>query len=585
MNKMLGVPLALSWSLLSACLPNPSGLKTFSDIQDTTVINHLDIPTSLRFTSKGGVFVTEKSGILRYFKSVGNNQSTVVADLSKDVYNIWDRGLLSVEVHPRFPEVPYVYVFYTYDAKIGGTAPAYDDFDNRISSTPGGASGRLSRLKLAPQGASYKMIEEKVLIHDWCQVFPSHTVGTVRFGKDGALYASAGDAAAFDTADWGQFENFCNDPLHQGGSLRAQRHAHQSSSVSTLDGSIIRIDSETGNAMPDNPLVMKEGTLPVGESRVVAYGLRNPYRFNFRPGTNEVWIADVSWNSWEEINRIEDPTKLSNFGWPCMEGPNISASWEMMSTPVCQALYTESEKDSNAIKAPYYTYVHSTVGKQQLEICPGASGAITGVTFYEKGNFPERFQGALMMADYVRGCIWAHLPGQNGLPDNSKQELLVKGADSIADLETGPDGNLYYISVVKGEIHQLSYSPLYDDVTLAEADDAPIPTITLPAADVYAHAREMITFEGTANTFEGKPVEEASLSWRILINHCADASEWNCHQHIYQEVTGKNKVTFTMPTDHSYPSYITATLKSSFFVNGVQHTSETSRKVSYALTP
>ena len=101
----------------------------------------------------------------------------------------------------------------TYDAKIGGKAPMFDDLDNRMVSTPAGASGRLSRIQLAPKGDSFEMVEEKVLVNDWCQVFPSHSMGTVRMGKDGALYASAGDAASFVAADYGQFETFCNDPL------------------------------------------------------------------------------------------------------------------------------------------------------------------------------------------------------------------------------------------------------------------------------------------------------------------------------------------------------------------------------------
>ena len=38
--------------------------------------------------------------------------------------------------------------------------------------------------------------------------------------------------------------------------------------------------------------------------RIIAYGMRNPFRFTTRPGTNELWIGDVGWNDWEEINRL-----------------------------------------------------------------------------------------------------------------------------------------------------------------------------------------------------------------------------------------------------------------------------------------
>ena len=43
-----------------------------------------------------------------------------------------------------------------------------------------------------------------MLINDWCQQFPSHSIGTVAFGPDGALYVSGGDGASFNVADYGQ---------------------------------------------------------------------------------------------------------------------------------------------------------------------------------------------------------------------------------------------------------------------------------------------------------------------------------------------------------------------------------------------
>jgi glucose/arabinose dehydrogenase len=55
---------------------------------------------------------------------------------------------------------------------------------------------------------------EQLLIEDWCQ-HPSHSIGTVEFGPDGALYASGGDGASFGFADYGQDGsplNPCGDP-------------------------------------------------------------------------------------------------------------------------------------------------------------------------------------------------------------------------------------------------------------------------------------------------------------------------------------------------------------------------------------
>ena len=46
---------------------------------------------------------------------------------------------------------------------------------------------------------------EQVLINDWCQQYPSHSIGTLLFGRDGYLYVSSGDGASFNNVDYGQY--------------------------------------------------------------------------------------------------------------------------------------------------------------------------------------------------------------------------------------------------------------------------------------------------------------------------------------------------------------------------------------------
>src|SRR2546423_136035 len=77
---------------------------------------------------------------------------------------------------------------------------------------PGGCmtSNRLSKLTLNP--ATNQVTNEQVLINDWCQQFPSHSAGDLRFGPDGALYMTGGDGASFNYADYGQTKNPCGDP-------------------------------------------------------------------------------------------------------------------------------------------------------------------------------------------------------------------------------------------------------------------------------------------------------------------------------------------------------------------------------------
>ena len=85
----------------------------------------------------------------------------------------------------------------------------------------------------------------------------------------------------------------------------------------TLDGAILRVDPVTGAAFTGNPFAASSDA---NKRRIIAYGLRNPFRFDVRPGTNEIWVGDVGWNAWEEINRVASigDATVENFGWPCL---------------------------------------------------------------------------------------------------------------------------------------------------------------------------------------------------------------------------------------------------------------------------
>ena len=77
-------------------------------------------------------------------------------------------------------------------------------------------SGRLSRIDIST-GA------ETVLINDWCQQFPSHSIGALGFRSRGMLYVSGGDGASFNQVDFGQLGgNLCTDPPNEGGAIRSQ---------------------------------------------------------------------------------------------------------------------------------------------------------------------------------------------------------------------------------------------------------------------------------------------------------------------------------------------------------------------------
>jgi glucose/arabinose dehydrogenase len=454
--------------------------------QESAVFSGLQNPTAVRFAPDGRVFVAEKRGVIKVFDSLSDTTPTTFADLNVNVYNFWDRGLLGMTLAPNFPTSPYVYVLYTYDHELGSTAPAprwgtpgvYSD----PCPTPPGAtadgcvvSGRLSRLQASGNTMTGS---EQVLVEDWCQQYPSHSIGTVEFGPDGNLYASGGDGASFNFADWGQDGsplNPCGDPpggvgatlappTAEGGALRSQDLRTGGDPVS-LDGSIIRVDPATGAAPTDNPLA---GSADANAKRIIAYGQRNPFRFTFRPNTSELWAGDVGWNDWEEINRILNPTDglVENFGWPCYEGAGRQSGYDSANLNICETLYAAGP---SAVTSPYFTYHHSSRVVPN-ETCPTGSSSVAGLEFQfaaSNSNYPAEYNDALFFADYSRDCIWVMPKGADGNPAPGQIRTFVAGAANPVNLEVGPGGDLFYVDFDGGTIRRITYTPANQPPTAA----------------------------------------------------------------------------------------------------------------------
>ena len=547
-------------------LPSSASAMTLQPgFEEGVAFDGLEQPIALQFSQDGRVFVGEKSGLIKVFDGMGDTTPTVFADLRTQVHNYWDRGLMSIALHPNFPATPYVYVYYVRDALIGGTAPRWGvpgATSDTCPNPPGGTvdgcvvSGRLSRLT----AVGNTMTSEHPLIDDWCQQYPSHAGGGIGFGADGYLYFSGGDGAAWHFADYGQDGdpvNPCGDPpggagvmqtapTAQGGRLRAQDLRTPGDPVG-LNGSLIRIDPITGDAAPGNPLA---GHADPNARRIISYGLRNPFRMAMRPGTSDAYMADVGGGYWEEINRVNggtDPVK--NFGWPCYEGGTHAdgsvyakklASWDAMNLDICENLYADGTS-----AAPYWAYEHD-VPLTPVDNCDPGGNSISGIEFYPQagGDFPTSFGSAMFFADYSRECIWVMKKGANGLPDPTKLEMFANLGIYPVDLKVGPGGDLFFVDIGYGMVRRISYT----------GDDNRTPTARAEASPAYGPAPLEVGFDASGST--DPDGDELTYAWDLDGDGEYDDADEEFPRRTYAEGSHEVSLRVTDPSGASHTDTI-----------------------------
>lgn len=470
--------LASTSSIAGAQAPGPTVVDPNLGVR--TVVSGLITPTSIAFLGPNDLLVLEKNtGRVRRVVE-GTIQGTV---LDLDVNNASERGLLGIALHPDFPANPGVYLYWT-------------------ESTTGADTGMLSETPLLGNRVDRFVWDGSTLSFDHNLVMlrafqadagqplrGNHDGGVITFGPDSKLYIFIGD-----TGRRGQTQNLPLGPFGDGspddlfGGPQPD-NAH-------LTGVILRLNDD-GTTPTDNPFfgvgAAMDGEVGANIQKIFSYGRRNSFGMAFDPMSGNLWLQENGDDSFSELNRVEPGT---NGGWVQIMGPvERIAQFKAIETTV-----TPDPPDPFA--ATYFglqqirwppTNIADTPEEalSRLFILPGShysdpefswkfEVAPAGIGFLNSRALGPQYEGDLFVGAarvfLEGGFLWHfNLTGnrrkiavddprlEDRVADNlhkweiTESESLLFGRDfGIAtDIETGPNGNLFVVSLTNGAIYEI----------------------------------------------------------------------------------------------------------------------------------
>lgn len=314
---------------------------------DESIADDWNQAVGVTFASDGRMFVWEKAGRVWNVEN-GVKAATPLIDISEEVGDWRDFGLLGFAIDPDFYTNGHIYLLYVVDYHhlIFHGTPNYDPgadwyFQDTI--------GRLTRYT-CNAGDGFRSVNpasRTVLIGESIDTgipicHQSHGVGSIAFGHDGSLLLSTGDGASYEDVDQGGCMNGSSCTCLSDGIITDKEDvgAFRSQLLDSHSGKILRVDPATGNGMSDNPYY--DSLAPrAPRSRVWAMGLRNPFRFTVRPDQasgnvahaepGDIYIGDVGWQTWEEMPVADVAGR--NFGWPIYEGMDTLGGYSSLNIP------------------------------------------------------------------------------------------------------------------------------------------------------------------------------------------------------------------------------------------------------------
>jgi glucose/arabinose dehydrogenase len=355
-----------------------------------TQIAGLSNATALALHPDGRIFVCQQSGELRVIK---NNALLATPFTTLTVNASGERGLLGIAFDPNYAANRFVYVYYT------ATTPA---IHNRVSRF----TADIANQDIAQVGSEVVLLDLENLSAT------NHNGGAIHFGPDGKLYIAVGENA----------------------------NSGNSQSLANRLGKMLRINSD-GSIPADNPTTFPGiAGSPSGNNRAIwAVGLRNPFTFNFQPGTGRMHINDVGQSAWEEINL---GVAGANYGWGA--GCEGTCGVAGMTNPI-------------------YQYANDA-----------STCAIAGGAFYNPTTptFPAEYIGKYFFADLCAG--WLKTMDPLNPPATGTASNFATAINQPVDIQVANDGSLYYLARGSNSVFRVQYfggsTLAINDVSITEGN-------------------------------------------------------------------------------------------------------------------
>jgi aldose sugar dehydrogenase len=487
---------------------------TAGDLRVRTVVSGLNNPTSMAFLGPDEFLVLEKNtGIVRRYKD--GIPRNIALDLA--VNSASERGLLGIAVHPRFPRVPTVFLYWTCVAvdpvpawTQGQPPPAFlqSQMTCSISNMMGADSNEMLRVPVMGNRVDrFRWDAERgTLVYDGNLISlrsfqndgiapPSgqgddgqpprgnHNGGTLRFSQDERLFVYMGDQGRR-----GQLQNLATGP---GPGLEDDAFGGAEPDDDHLTGVVLRLNTD-GTAPPDNPFhhvgAQLGGSAGMNLQKIYAYGLRNGFGMAIEPQTGDPWISEHGDDSFDEINRVR---RGMNGGWVQFAGPaQLISQFKLIETgffappepfaslqqwryPPSRIAATESEARTRLVMYPGAHYVDPEFSWKWAALP-------VGMAFVEGQNLGSELEGNLIVSLAGRpqgpGYLlrFPLIPGQSTLgfddprlqdrvaDNNAKYDLtesesliIGTGFGTATDMCMSPSGTLYVVSFSNGEVYEI----------------------------------------------------------------------------------------------------------------------------------